>query len=307
MKNSQYKITGFPSQKHEIAFDVYRFYLKCILDFLQETYVNWESFGEKLFSRIDKLHRIKEFDISYLDRFLTIAWNIEYLTCNVDLEDISITKVYNQLKPTLVYFSIYSAGEALAHTVDKGKSTGHKKCLRKISKYIVDHGLPPWNLAYAGCIGVTKRAHCPVNFPNNLIIPTNLQRHNVKPVGMIGRCLHAEHKNRVEYNFQKKKGKRKCNFDPGYTTILHFMYRLRIKSNYQDADIFLTEAPDSYIKDFSEKLSLFCFWTLLLCEIFIIKRIGFDEISPIIERYLSVNRKARQLKRRFEFYKKMVV
>ena len=173
----------------------------------------------------------------------------------------------------------------------------------ELMQYIVEKGLPPWNFAFNGNVGKAKSKHYPVNFPNNQIFPNSLSRYNVDPVGMIGTCLRAEHKHRVEDDFQKKKGKVKYKFNPGYTTILHFMYRLRIKSNYQNADIFLAEAPDNTVVDFNNNLSLFCYWTLLLFEIYIIKRTNSNKLYPIMLHYLSDNKKARQLRERYSFYK----
>ena len=64
---------------------------------------------------------------------------------------------------------------------------------------------------------------------------------------MIGTCLIAEHKHRISDKYKKKSGNHKYELDPGPTGILHFLYRLRIKSNYKDAMIMFEPATATKI------------------------------------------------------------
>jgi len=288
--------------EYEIKFETYRFYLKCIVDFLRDEYNEWESFGEKAIERSQGLKRFSNPDQGYLNRFLKNAWNTEYIASNARFIDIDSVKINNQWKPIQVYYAIYTAGEALSYLVDGEKADSHRKCLRKLSDFLEKRRLPPWSFAFKGPCGKRRNEHYPVGFPRALSIPHNLRRQGVKPVEMIAKCLKAEHAHRFDEDFRKEKGRFKYKFDPGRTTILHFLYRLRIKSNYRDAEIFLADAPESDIKEFSENLSEFCFWTMLLFEVFIIRRCGYDCFADLLREYKSKNKDAKQLQKRLAFY-----
>lgn len=124
--------------------------------------------------------------------------------------------------------------------IDGNKLDGHIKALRKISEYFVRQGFAPWCLSFCGCLGKDKEQARANHFPAGLQIPHSLSRTGIQPIQMVAKCLRAEHANRVDDFFEKGKGLYKYNFDPGHTTILHFMYRLRIKSNYKDVEIFFS-------------------------------------------------------------------
>ena len=120
---------------------------------------------------------------------------------------------------------------------------------------------------------------------------------------MLAKCLSVEHKHRIDEEFNKRPGKYKCDFDPGHTSLLHFLYRLRKKANYKDADIFLADAPDLEIQEFDKNLSTICFCTLLLFENFIIRKIGIDSFEKLMNEYLTKNNKHVKLVKRYNIYK----
>ncbi len=277
--------------------------MHCIMEYLFATFTDWQNFGVQVIGVAGKFKKLPNCDSSYLERFLKIAWNTEYLACENQSNDVHIIRINNQWKPIQIYYAIYSAGEALSYLIDGNKSNGHRKCLRKLSDFFVNHGLSPWKYAFNGWRGKSNNDHFPVNFPAGLVMPdSNLQRRGVQPVQMIAKCLKAEHYHRVDDDFQKKKGIYKYKFNPHYTTILHFLCRLRIKSNYKDADIFLAEAPNRIIQEFSNDLSDFCFWTMLFFEIFIIQKCTKSCFVNIFEHYEKMNPNITRLKQRIEFY-----
>lgn len=287
----------------EIRFETYRFYLKCIAEYIRCTYTNWKEFAN-----VVRLSHIKPINIDYPDidfakKFLKIAWNTEFIVCNTQFKDVDTIRINNQWKPIQVYYAIYSAGEVLAYLIDGSKANGHKKCLKKLSEFFYRQNVAPWCFAYKGCCGKSKNAHKPIGFPDAIRIPnSNLLRRNIKPEEMIAKCLKAEHLHRIDENYKKQKGVFKYKFDPGLTTLLHFLYRLRIKSNYKDVEIFLFDAPEEDIKEFSGNLEVICFWTLLLFEIFILKRGGLISLFPAFWDYAQNNKKAKQLLLRFNYY-----
>jgi len=298
-----YKTTGYPFKEEEFKFETYRFYLHCIMKYLTATYGDWQLFAGQAINIAGKFKKLPNCDNTHLERYLKIAWNTEYLACENQSSDVHIIRINNQWKPIQIYYAIYAAGETLSYLIDGSKSNGHKKCLRKLSDFFVNHGLSPWNYAYDGYRGKSNNSHFSVNFPQKLVIPdSNLQRRGIQPIQMIAKCLKAEHYHRVDDDFQKRKGVYKYKFNPHYTTILHFLYRLRIKSNYKDADIFLAEAPYRIIQEFSNDLSNFCFWTLLLFEIYIIQKCTKSCFMQLFKNYEKINPNITKLKQRIEFY-----
>ncbi len=287
----------------EIKFETYRYYLKCIIDYLVSTYGDWQAFGEKILRIRIKSLGLDNLDMDFVSRFLKIAWNTEYISCNIRFKDIDTVKINNQWKPIQIYYAIYAVGEVLSYLVDGNKANGHKKSLKKLSEFFVKQKIYPWGFAFKGRRGRSKKEHYPINFPADLKIPhSNLQRYDIQPIQMIGKCLKAEHFHRIDENFKKQRGVYKYNFDPRYTTILHFLYRLRIKSNYRDVGIFLADVSECDIKEFAKNLEVVCFWTLLLFEILIIKRGGFTCFYPMVNHYRTKNKAAKQLQIRFNFY-----
>lgn len=297
-----YKTTGFPVRDEEIKFETYRFYLRCLVDFIDDTYGGFNNLSLAVLDYSKRFQRFKNFDKEWVERFLKIAWNTEYIANLNQQEDIELIRINNQWKPIQIYYAVYSAAEAFCYLLDGDKADSHRKCLTKVSSFLIKTKFVPWNFAYQGARGKTCRDHTPINFPAGTVPLHNLARRSVNAADMIATCLKAEHYKRIDDEFRKQKGYYKYQFDPGYTTSLNFLYRLRIKSNYKEVDIFLAEAPDKMIVEFSDDLSKICFHTLLLLEVFIMAKVGPKEFLSMAEAFLKLNRRAENLTRRKKFY-----
>jgi hypothetical protein len=293
-----------PSTETEIKFDTYRYYLQCLCEYLQQEYGSWEDFGRQSISRTQKLQDMGCFDERWIERFMKIAWNTEYLLC-MGPDDPELIRISNQWTPVQAYFSVYASSEALAYALDGKKADSHSKALRKVTNYLVQNGMSPWNKAFKGPVGRTKNEHEPVNFPIGLEIPHNLSRWGVHPIEMVARCLKAEHCHRVDdlWGGKKRTGVYKYEFDPGYTGLLHFLYRLRIKSNYKEVDLFVAEAPEENIRGFARCIQEFCYWTLLHMEIMLIRKCTKRYMLRLTDKYLLLNPGAQRLEQRIEFYR----
>ena len=280
----------------EIKFDVYQNYLVYFKTFIEEKYNNPEELISFLLNQINlkkSAHSIKK-DI--IKKFLYIGWNTEFLSRINDKREIELLRINNQWKPIQSYYAIYSIGEALNYLINGSAGISHKQCLKNLNNFLVKKitEAEPWSFA---CEGVEK-SEAPSNFPIDVKLISSLQRWgNLKPVDVIYGCLHAEHCNlirewkppRLSEKAKQAGQKRsfKKDYDPGYTTILDFLYRLRIKSNYKDVEIFITGASDDKIKGFSENLSFLVFYTLILFEILIIKQYDEEEFLKLANDYLN--------------------
>lgn len=286
-----------------IKFDTYRFYLECIADYINHEYGDLHQFGIRCLENTRKLRLFNGFDSAWVERFLKIAWNTEYLL-SISTGKPELMRISNQWIPIQTYYAVYAACEATGYVLDGGKSGSHQKALRKMTEHFVKVGLSPWNKAYYGAGGRLRNEHRPVNFPSELEIPHNLQRIDVNPLGMIARCLRAEHSNRIDeqWHSKKKSGAYKYKYNPGHTGILHFLYRLRIKCNYESVDPFISEAPDSDIVSFSNSLLDICFSTLFYLETHLIRRCHKNFLLDIGHQYLTLNSKAERLEWRLKFF-----
>ena len=294
-----------PREDSEIKFETYRFYLQCICDYLREKYTNWKTFGRECFRHTQTLKGMRSFDEHWIERFMKISWNTEYLL-SANAGDPELMRINNQWTPIQCYYTVYAACEAVAYALDSQKANGHHKTLRKVSDYFVRSGLSPWDKAFKEARGKKGNEHKPVNFPEHITIPSNLQRRNVVPIQMIAKCLKAEHSHRIDDLWQRRCGIYKYQFDPGYTSLLHFLYRLRIKSNYKEVDLFVTEAPEENIRSFSRSIGFLTFWTLLYAESIIIRKCRKRYLIGAAEKYLTINQKADRLEKRIDFYRKNV-
>lgn len=286
-----------------VKFETYRFYLQCFHDYLKDEYGGWKKFGRDCMKRTQCLKDMGMFDHTWIERWMKICWNTEYImTTGGDKKDVELMRINNQWMPIQCYYAIYAAAEALAYAIDGNKADGHQKTLRKVTSFFVRNGLSPWNKAYEGSRGPKGRSHNPVNFPEGITIPHNLQRCGVSPIQMIAKCLKVEHSQRIDDLFKKKPGLCKCDFDPGYTGPFHFLYRLRVKSNYKDVETFVSGATGDSIKSFSTSIKRFCFWSLLYMEIVLIRKCHKDYFAELAGKYLKLNPRADRLKSRKGFY-----
>ncbi len=298
--DSLYAKYGIPFTETDIKFDVYRFYLECIRDYIVKKYSSYTDFAIFSWDNIT-FNKLSGFDEKLIKRFLYICWNTEHLSRLNDRKEIDLLKINNHWKPIQSYYAIYSAGEALAYLIDRSIKQSHRGCLDKLNRFLVEKiKIDPWSFGYKG---YQREGFYSINFPAGANPISSLKRKDIKPIDIIATCLKAEHGNIID-EFKPTKNKYKKDYDPGYTTILDFLYRLRIKSNYKDVEIFITKAPDEYIKGFSNNLSFIVFYTLILFEILIMKRYGSEKFLKLATQYCKkLDNQTVSLNRRLKLYK----
>lgn len=308
---SFYKVTGYPEDPNEIRFDVYEYYLENWVSFIKQKYNEFDDFVKFVVNKTKRIQGKKDIDSRYLKRFLYIGWNTEFLLSYNDTNfDTEILRISNQWKPIQAYYSVYSLAEAAIYCLDS-KAESHSSCLKRISEYLVRKSnikdIKPWGLAFEGYKGNKRvsRTISPINFPPGLSIPNALKRKNVSPLESIACCLRAEHRNRIDEWERPKGAVYKYKYDPGLTTFLHFLYRLRIKSNYKDVELFMVNAPDNKIKSFSDNLSFLVKFTNGLLEMLIIRRYGKKGFIKLAGNFLEKNEDA-HIKERVKYYQNYI-
>lgn len=301
---SLYRVTGRPEDNDEIAFDVYENYLSNIIEFIRTTYRN--NFFPYVIKETSDIKVNSLISTDYLKRFLFLGWNTECLVKINDIRsDIDLLRVNNQWKPIQVYYSIYSLCEATNYSLTLQKLESHSKCLRQMSEYFTKTPFKPWRCSFTGYSGnkKIKSTISPINFSENISIPNSLQRAGITSEEVLACCLRAEHKHRIN-DYKPKKGQTlKYLYDPKNTSLLHFLYRLRRKSNYEDVGIFLANAPDEKIANFSENLTSICYYTNALNEIVILRRIGKPLMVKIMSEFVRKHQNTTPIEKRLNIYK----
>jgi hypothetical protein len=261
----------------------------------------WEDLGTAILERTKSLQGMPSADEQWLQRFLKIAWNTEFLL-SVGADDAELLRINNQWTPIQCYYAVYAGAEAAGYALDGSHPDGHQKALNKCSEYFRKSGLSPWNKFVVGARGRDGTTTKLTNFPANTRIPHNLERAQVQPVEMIARCLTSEHSHRIDDFWKPGCGIRKYAFEPSATGLLHFLYRLRVKSNYHEVDIFVSEAPEKNVKEFAQALGFICFRTLLYFEIIVLRKCKKKRLLEIGADYLKMNPKANRIEKRLAFY-----
>ena len=300
---SLYWAIDVPETDEEVAFDVYENYLESIVEQIKANYSI--DFINSIATQTQTIKPNISLSVDYIKRFLFLGWNTECLVkINDALPDVELLRINNQWKPIQVYYSIYSLCEATNYSLTSQKLESHSKCLKAMSEYLSKKPFSPWSYTFTGYLGNAKnpRTITPNNFSSGIIIPNSLKRSAISDEQVIACCLQAEHRNRISEYKKPKNGPLKYMYDPGHTSLLHFLYRLRIKSNYKNVGIFLAKAPDKKITNFSKNLTSVCTYTNTLFEIIINRRIGKKQMLNVMEEFAKKHKNTQPIKERLEKY-----
>jgi hypothetical protein len=285
----------------EVRFKTFLNYLRQFSAYLKQNVGDRTELARHIWTQSARFQATKNYSREYLVRSLFLAWNTEAIVCNFGLNDPAALKINNHWKPIQVYYAIYSASEALAHLLTGKERFSHKECLRTVSEMLIKTKILPWGCAFKGKLGKNGNDAMPVNFPNDFKLAHNLQVTNVRPIDLIATCLQAEHRKRVDDVYRERRNKRKSGqkipfkyaTDPGETTLLHFAYRLRLRSNYEGAEMYLADLSDRSIRDFDTLLNTFCTCTLMALEIQVMRKVTkrtFLEIQKEFAQRVPMNK-----------------
>ena len=284
-------------------FETYRNYLQRFCSLSRSEHPTWLTLAQACVAGTQALQPVGSLDASWVRRFMGIAWNTECLLNSVP-EGADLLRVHNAWLPVQAYYTVYAAAEALSYVIDGEKADGHTKALRKATAFLVKGPLAPWNLAYRGAKGSSGKQHRQMNFPPDLKPEHNLAGAGASDIGVIATCLKAEHQNRIKEDY-KGSGKRQYEYDPGVTGLLHFLYRLRIRSNYRGIDVFLVNAGADAHRSFRESLLCVVRRTLTYFEVVLLRKCRRSTLTEMADAFVGRNRLAEQLKNRFVAYKKL--
>ncbi len=308
MKNDLW-IEVKPFSEETIKFEIYTNYLRGLAYFLKEKYPDHSSIEKFIVCKNNK----NNIDISLVGKYLHNAWNSERIL-NLPKElgmDSFFIKFANHWSPVLGYYATFLCFQALLIAIGENSVLEHKNFLSKISSLIKKEKLPfiyPWNLL---CWGCTYYKEEKFNYEVDLNKVINLDpRANPKSVEdliFIGKILRTTRKKEEDYQEKKwkKEGKYK-NLDGSpkkkfareqkkqvsnnvtATSIFNFLYRLRIRSNYEDADIFfIGERSNIDINDYFNSIILITDYTMFFIESMLKQVIGREKFSSLVEIFIK--------------------
>jgi hypothetical protein len=284
-------------------FETYRNYLQRFCNYSRSIHPTWTTLAAACNTSTQALQPHNPLDTTWIRRFMGIAWNTECVLRHSTRDD-DLLRVQNAWLPVQAYYVTYAASEALTYAIDGVKADGHAKALRKATSFLVKGSVPPWNLAYSGAKGRDGKQHSQKHFPLGTTPAHNLAGSGSTDIAVIATCLKAEHQNRIKEEY-KRSGKRQYLYDPGDTGLLHFLYRLRIRSNYRGIDLFLVDASDDAHWTFRRSLLCVVVRTLIYFEIALLKKCRRHVMTTIAKDFLAKNPKAAQLQQRFDVYQKL--
>lgn len=253
----------------EKSFATYRNYLLSFALFIENSYGIDESLFRSLkrdleqrsgFKRIEK----KDLDgnrIKVIQKLLFNAWNTDYLISFPESET-DLKKYSNHWLPVQLYYSLYLKILSFLHSMNRSDIPGdHTSTLKTISNIIVNRNIFPglWNIYCYGCVQLKK--HDYGNLPDNVSISdvhnlSNPRKSN--PWNWYAKWLKTTRQRDFDRKAEKwkkekknrtKKGKKRKRLNREHkieidsriheTTFFDCIYRLRVRSNYQDADAYL--------------------------------------------------------------------
>lgn len=284
-------------------FRTYLNYLDAYCRAVREAHADWDGYSDACLRKTSGIQG-KKSNHDWVERYLPIAWNTEHLIHEAPNDNPELLRIANHWLPVQTYYALYCGAEAAGAVLDGNPPNGHAAALRALTAYLLNLGVSPWDLGVEGARGRDGSAAKSRNLPAGVRIPHNLEIGS-EPIGMLGKCLLSEHRHRVDDRWKSKKesGGYKYQYDPGCTGLLHFFYRLRVKANYKDVDLFLAAVSDADVMRFTDALRTVTLTGMTLFEVLVMRRLGKRYLMELGSAYLKKNSGAKKLSRRLDAYR----
>jgi len=305
------EVSKLEDNDETLSFKTYKNYLDGVSSIILKEYgapnVYLLNLKEKLESIDKNINIQKDVDIEKIKSLLINSWHTELnfllpLKISGDMSRYSL-----HWAPVQMYYSLYLAIRALFESARFEIKNTHEPTLKSISNWIVNRNLFPYPWT-CYCEGLSELKNCKFNnfksdikevcalsFPDdetsesfyakflkttrNKYFDDKKFRAGLKTKG--GKPLKSfskANKQLIEQNLHK-------------TTIFDCIYRLRIKSNYEEAETYiLSEMSKSDADKFYNSLKIVLTSSLLTLEYLIVKHMGKERFKEIVESFERVKR-----------------
>jgi hypothetical protein len=240
-----------------------------------------------------------------IKKLLFNAWNTELVLALPASISAEFIKFANHWSPVQAYYALYLALQAYFRSIGmQAPPRDHAASLNTISAQICV--FPPfWNVCCSG-EPTLKGAQYP-NIPSGVVVKDISPLTTPAPQEFwdwYGMLLRTTRKRQFEKKlrdsgrqFKTKGGRPRKRFTAQQkrqvlaalrpTTVFDFLYRLRIRSNYEDADAFiLGTMSQTDAREFNEALQAVTASTLFLIELHIARRLGAHGMESIIDEFM---------------------
>jgi hypothetical protein len=287
----------------EFKFQTYKQYLLYLSKLIEKEYKeNLEKLAEK--TKEGDIERIKEVEvfIPRIKDFLFNAWNMEinFLMPSQIIENTSLTKFSNNWSPIQAYYSVFLGLRALYLASGYNLRDTHKAALTFTSFYVKKNIFPfPWNCY---CDGQKDLGN--LSFKN--FRKKRLQE-NIRTLKEVNqdyfedvyakflRTTREKEYEKRKQEYRKKEKIKRVVREQGLiidrhipsTTFLDCLYRLRKRSDYDEAEgLLLSEVIREDTIEFYESLRTILESTLFILENLIRKHIGKDRFNEIVREFV---------------------
>jgi hypothetical protein len=305
--------------EESFSFETYKNYVLSLAQYVTAEYGAlpdcFENLRKAMFGfNILPAQRIPNFSVKSLEeikKLLFNAWNTEIVLALPRWFSKGFSKYANHWSPVQAYYSIYLALQAYYLSRGFALPRSHTRSLNMIESQICkENVLPPfWNVSCHGRLRIEECSY--LNLPAAIsvkqISPLATPRRNEfwHWYGMLLRTT-RERQFRAKLKesanqYRTKTGEPRKRFtqeqknDVLYkmrsTTVFDFLYRLRIRSNYEDADAFiLGTMTEADADEFNEALCILNSSTLFILELHIASRIG-KTLPTFVDEFLGADKK----------------
>ncbi|MFA5410346.1 MAG: hypothetical protein WC321_00575 [Candidatus Omnitrophota bacterium] len=298
---------AFPDEEELLAeksFRTYKNYLKSI-ELIIETLYGSELFHKlKLALRNDvpvtAAKPASTVDLNKIKKLLFNAWYSEIILYLPNSFDPGLKFYSNHWAPVQAYYSVYLSLRSLIESSGVNCREDHTNTLNLIASWIKNDNLflPPWNACCKGCVeyGNHKFYCLPDGYTAKEVSTlTNPSRDNMWDFySLMLRTTRDRILNKRKMDWKRKHNRKRMlkaeifeldkNIHP--TTIFDSLYRLRIRSNYEDADAFMMGTQTQQdAENYHKALVTITGATLFTIETCIMQFLGKDNFKNLVDEF----------------------
>lgn len=209
----------------------------------------------------------------------------------------------NHWVPVQLYYSVYLAARAYFSCQGQQVGENHAKTLHTLSNEIQNRQAlfpHPWKVLCTGdpdgdridyinlppsakissVSSLTNGRHAPFWDSYAMLLRTTRRR-------QLKRAVDDWKRKHVKKRILRRDREKVVSGVPP-TSLFDALYRLRIRSNYADADSFLLSLDDvGKAKEFNQSICSICWWTLLLIETLNARYLGKPKFGAIVDGFLK--------------------
>jgi len=280
-----------------------RNYIECLGGFFASEYRDTEAVLSEVAAgrSFRRIQAGKCTDVGEVARLLRHSWLAE-IQLAARRDEPTTFRYTDCWAPTYVYYAVCLSARAMFGSRGFWLGEAHRPALNALANDIkARRDLFPqpfrtyctWDKLTSACITLHHPESCRIeriNSLSNASLDTFWSR-----FAMLLKTTHAEKLKRVEDEWKRRNGRQrmpnqqKAEVVKGVppTTLFDFLYRLRIRANYQEVDSFLVAIRFRHTpSDFQKHLATICWHCLLVLEMLTVRQLGISKYNNILDGFV---------------------